>query len=151
MKKNVLLFLLLFSLSSAAQTRIIAYATGPAATIIQYPVDKLTHIIYSFLKIQHDTLTFYNQDQQNNVQQLVALKATNPQLKIMVSVGGWSGCSFCSDLFASDKHRKNFAKTSVALFKQYGIDGLDLDWEYPAIEGFPAINTMRLINIILPN
>jgi chitinase len=56
----------------------------------------------------------------------------------MVSVGGWSGCSFCSDLFASEEHRKNFAGTTVALFKQYGIDGLDLDWEYPAIEGFPG-------------
>ncbi len=56
----------------------------------------------------------------------------------MVSVGGWGGCSFCSDLFASEEHRKIFAKTTVTLFKKYGIDGLDLDWEYPAIEGYPG-------------
>jgi len=138
MKKRLLYFFLFISLSASAQTKIIAYATGRAETIKQYPVDKLTHIIYSFLKIQNDTLTFRDSTQENTVQQLVALKATNPQLKIMVSVGGWSGCSFCSDLFASDEHRKNFAKTTVALFKQYGIDGLDMDWEYPAIEGFPG-------------
>ena len=130
--------LLLISLSSTAQNKIIAYATGPAETIKQYPIEKLTHIIYSFLKIKNDTLTFHNLDQENTVRQLIALKATNPQLKIMVSVGGWSGCSFCSDLFANDKHRKNFAKSTVFLFKKYGIDGLDLDWEYPAIEGFPG-------------
>ena len=138
MNKNILIFFLLFSLSSAAQTKIIGYATGKAETIKQYQVDKLTHIIYSFLKIQNDTLTFHNQDQEKTVRQLVGLKATNPKLKIMVSVGGWSGCSFCSDLFASKEHRNNFAKTTVALFKQYGIDGLDLDWEYPAIEGYPG-------------
>jgi chitinase len=138
MKKFPLSLFLLFSLPAAAQSRIIAYATGPAETITQYPVNKLTHIIYSFLKIQHDTLTFYNEAQESTVRKLVALKATNPQLKIMVSVGGWSGCSFCSDLFAGDEHRKNFARTTVALCKQYGIDGLDLDWEYPAIEGYPG-------------
>ena len=139
MKKIVLFFFLFISISSSAQPyKIIAYATGKAETIKQYPIDKLTHIIYSFLKIQNDTLTFHNQEQENTVRQLAALKATNPQLKIMVSVGGWSGCSFCSDLFASDKHRKNFAKTTTALFKKYGIDGLDLDWEYPAIEGYPG-------------
>lgn len=138
MNKNFFSFFLLVSLSSAAQTKIIGYATGRAETIKQYPVGKLTHIIYSFLKIQNDTLTFHNEDQEKTVLQLVALKATNPQLKIMVSVGGWSGCSFCSDLFASEEHRNNFAKTTVSLFKQYGIDGLDLDWEYPAIEGYPG-------------
>jgi chitinase len=26
----------------------------------------------------------------------------------------------------------------VALLKQYHINGLDLDWEYPAIEGYPG-------------
>src|SRR4029077_14035524 len=139
-----LFFFLIIYLSAAAQSigpvspRIIAYATGSAEAIKQYPVDKLTHIIYSFLKIQNDTLSFRDSTQENNVRQLVALKATYPQLKIMVSVGGWGGCSFCSDLFDSAEHRENFAQTTVALFKQYGIDGLDLDWKSPAIEGFPG-------------
>jgi len=142
MKKSLLYLFLLFSFSLSAQHKtpykIIAYATGNAATIKQYPIDKLTHIIYSFLKIQNDTLTFRDSTQENTVRQLVALKQIYPQLKVMVSIGGWSGCSFCSDLFADTAHRQNFARTTAALFEQYNIDGLDLDWEYPAIEGYPG-------------
>jgi chitinase len=123
---------------SAQQHKIIAYYTGNGEEIKQWPVSKLTHIIYSFLKIQNDTLTFHNEKQENNLRQLVDLKMQYPQLKIMVSIGGWGGCAFCSDVFANAKHRNTFAKTTVALFKQYGIDGLDLDWEYPAIEGYPG-------------
>lgn len=142
MKKGLPLFFQCFFFYTSAQQiqpyKIIAYATGPAETIKQYPVNKLTHIIYSFLKIQNDTLTFHNEEQRNSLQQLVKLKKDRPGLKIMVSVGGWSGCSFCSELFAAAAQRQNFARTTVALFKQYDIDGLDLDWEYPAIEGYPG-------------
>jgi chitinase len=140
MKKVLLLFFLFVNLSLAAQQsyKIIAYYTGNGEAIQQWPVDKLSHIIFSFLKIQNDTLTFHNAKQETSLRQLAELKKQYPQLKIMVSVGGWGGCGFCSDLFASAAHRKIFAKTTVALFKQYGIDGLDLDWEYPAIEGYPG-------------
>lgn len=140
MKKILFSFFLFFSLTLTAQQpyHIIAYYTGNGEAIKQWPVDKLSHIIFSFLKIQNDTLTFHNEKQENSLRQLVELKKQYPQLKIMVSIGGWGGCSFCSDLFASATHRKMFAKTTVALFKKYGIDGLDLDWEYPAIEGYPG-------------
>lgn len=118
--------------------KVIAYYTGNGETIRQYPVGQLTHIIYSFLKLQNDTLTFHNEGQRRSLEQLVALKKEYPQLKIMVSIGGWGGCAPCSELFSSAEHRSVFAKTTVALFKQYDIDGLDLDWEYPAIEGYPG-------------
>ena len=118
--------------------KIIAYYTGDGNTIQQYPVKKLTHIIYSFLSLQNDTLTFTNEKQRKTVEELVLLKQRNPQLKIMVSIGGWSGCAPCSELFSSEKHRETFAKTTVELFEKHGIDGLDLDWEYPAIEGYPG-------------
>lgn len=141
MKKLVILLFLCCPLIFYGQQekyKVIAYFTGNGQTIQQYPVHKLTHIIYSFLKLQNDTLTFHNEQQKQTLQQLVQLKKQYPQLNVMVSIGGWSGCAPCSDLFASAEHRRVFAKTTVELFKQYSIDGLDLDWEYPAIEGFPG-------------
>ncbi|MFA6151108.1 MAG: glycoside hydrolase family 18 protein [Chitinophagaceae bacterium] len=133
-----LTFLLSCTIQIHAQQKIIAYYTGDATTLQQYPLHKLTHIIYSFVKLQNDTLMLRDAQQEKTVRELVLLKKKYPQLKIMVSMGGWSGCEPCSDLFASPAHRKTFAITSVALFKKYGLDGIDLDWEYPAIEGFPG-------------
>ncbi len=118
--------------------KIIAYYTGNGETIRQYPLDKLTHVIFSFLKLQNDTLCFHNDQQRESLRQIVALKKDHPHLKVMVSIGGWSGCAPCSELFASAEHRQTFARTAVSLFRANGIDGLDLDWEYPAIEGYPG-------------
>ncbi len=130
--------LLSFAVWGQKKYKVIAYYTGNGETIRQYPVHQLTHIIYSFLTLHNDSLTFRNEQQQQTLQQLVQLKKDYPKLKVMVSIGGWGGCAPCSDLFASADHRNNFAKTAVDLFKQYDIDGLDLDWEYPAIEGYPG-------------
>ena len=140
MKKILLVFFVLAftQLPAQKQYKVIAYYMGNGETIRQYPLDKLTHVIFSFLRLQGDTHTFRNDDQKKSLQQLVELKKEYPQLKIMVSIGGWGGCGPCSELFSSAEHRINFAKNTVALFKQYGIDGLDLDWEYPAIEGYPG-------------
>ncbi|MGC4059276.1 MAG: glycoside hydrolase family 18 protein [Chitinophagaceae bacterium] len=103
-----------------------------------FPLNKLTHIIYSFVKLQNDSLVLRDSSQEKTVHQIVALKRKYPHLKIMVSMGGWSACAPCSDLFADAKHRTTFAKTTVALLRKYKLDGVDLDWEYPAIEGFPG-------------
>lgn len=141
--KKIFPFFLLFTVKTVncqlyAHNKIIAYYTGNGKIINEYPVNKLTHIIYSFLHLQNDTLSFRNQEQRLIVEELVVLKKKNPQLKIMVSIGGWGGCAPCSELFSNETHRAIFAKTTVALFEKYGIDGLDLDWEYPAIEGYPG-------------
>lgn len=141
MKKVLLLFCLLFHVivqsQSSPKHKIIAYYTGDGELIQKYPVHQLTHIILSFMRIQNDTLGFRNDKQKQTLRDLVALKSKNPQLKIMVAIGGWGGCAPCSELFASADHRRTFAKTTVALLKEYGADGLDLDWEYPVIEGYP--------------
>jgi chitinase len=142
MKKLLLLYILTLSQIAFAQKKssykVIAYYTGSSERLQHYPLEKITHLIYSFVKLRNDTLMLRDTKQEQNVLQIVALKKKYPQLKIMISMGGWSGCAPCSDLFANADHRKTFAKTTVALLKKYNLDGLDLDWEYPAIESYPG-------------
>lgn len=142
MKKILCTLCLLASLLCQAQEKqtykIIAYYTGTAERLQTFPLHKLTHIIYSFVQLRNDSLMLRDAEQERNVKAIVALKKQYPHLKIMVSMGGWSGCAPCSDLFADAKHRKTFAQTTLNLLTKYHLDGIDLDWEYPAIEGFPG-------------
>jgi len=69
---------------------------------------------------------------------MVSLKAKNPDLKVLISLGGWGGCQTCSDVFSSKTGRKEFTKSIKELYNYFGIDGLDLDWEYPTVSGFPG-------------
>ena len=66
--------------------------------------------------------------------QLRALKARNPRLKIIVSVGGWGADGF-SDAAASDASRRIFADSAADLLARNDLDGIDLDWEYPGLPG----------------
>jgi chitinase len=54
-----------------------------------------------------------------------------------LSLGGWGGCKDCSTAFATDTGRKAFARSTKKLMKYFHTDGIDLDWEYPAIAGYP--------------
>lgn len=46
------------------------------------------------------------------------------------------GCETCSPVFATDAGRKEFAESVEKLNNYFKTDGIGLDWEYPAIEGF---------------
>ncbi|BFH63594.1 glycosyl hydrolase family 18 protein [Paenibacillus azoreducens] len=69
---------------------------------------------------------------------LRSLKAAHPQLKTILSVGGWTWSNRFSDTAASDTTRKTFAKSAVDALRAYGFDGVDLDWEYPNVEAIPG-------------
>ena len=89
----------------------------------------LTHINYAFALIKDD---FESLDikKPNRLQQVVALKKQNPNLKVVLSVGGWGAGNF-SEMAGDANHRRKFAENCLAAVKQYGLDGIDIDWEYP--------------------
>ena len=117
---------------------IIAYYSGDATGFRQYPTEKLTHIIYSFLHLQGAVFAFDKPQDQATVAALVALKAQHPQLKVMLSLGGWTGCPTCSQVFATEPGRREFAASVKQVLAATHTDGIDLDWEYPAIAGPPG-------------
>lgn len=143
MKLLSLVFILfLFVQTARSQTSpkqeiaVIAYYAGDAESVKAYPVEKLTHIIFSFCHLKGNEISVRNMKDTLTIQQLVALKQRNPSLKVILSLGGWGGCETCSSVFSTKKGRKEFAKSAKKLNKYFKTDGIDLDWEYPAIPGF---------------
>ncbi|RPD44389.1 glycoside hydrolase family 18 protein [Hymenobacter sediminis] len=116
----------------------IAYYAGNATGFRQYPTEKLTHIIYSFLHLQGARLAFDTPQDQATVAALVALKQQHPQLKVLLSLGGWGGCETCSQVFATAQGRSAFATSVKEILTATHTDGIDLDWEYPAVAGPPG-------------
>lgn len=142
-KKTLLFLFLLFVASNALAQKpntftVIAYYSGGPEQIDSLAVEKLTHIIYSFCHLKGHKLTVDNSRDSLTIRRLVGLKKRNPQLKVILSLGGWGGCRTCSEVFNSEAGRKEFTQSVLALCQTYKTDGLDLDWEYPTIEGYPG-------------
>ena len=78
-----------------------------------------------------------------NFNQLKELKAANPKLKIVMSIGGWSWSNEFSQLASTQAGRDAFVQSCVDQYINGNIpglapgaakgifDGIDLDWEYP--------------------
>lgn len=106
--------------------------------------DKLSHINYAFANISSD-LTIkggYPDVDEANMRDLVKLKKINPDLKIIIAVGGWTWSGRFSDAALTQKSRDKFADSVVDFIIKYDLDGVDIDWEYP-VSGGLAANSRR--------
>lgn len=106
------------------------------------PLEKLTHIIFSFSHIVDGEMKFSNPENKENLKQLIAQKSRNPKIKIMIACGGWGADGF-SDMANSSNSRQKFINSTIKFIEEYKLDGLDIDWEYP---GIPAAGTKSSIN-----
>ncbi|HYS54390.1 MAG TPA: glycoside hydrolase family 18 protein [Thermoanaerobaculia bacterium] len=114
--------------------RIIAYVHR-RADMYRISAEKLTHINYAFGKVSEGgDLIIDERSAPAHFSQLQALKAKNPKLKVILSIGGWGADNFSLAAF-NETTRRKFAAGAIALIKRYALDGLDLDWEYPGQPG----------------
>ncbi|KAF4532929.1 hypothetical protein B566_EDAN015641 [Ephemera danica] len=80
-----------------------------------------THAIYSFI---------------GAIKRFNNLRLSNPNLKTLVAIGGWNaGSTTFSSVCGNTALRAKFVDNLYNFVKQYGFNGLDLDWEYPAQRG----------------
>lgn len=141
---GTLSLLLFFVLQSAAQNPgqtkpfVISYYSGSSERLDSFDVQQMTHLIYCFGHLKGNRFHLSAQKDTLLIQKMVGLKKKNPQLKVLLSLGGWGGCGPCSDVFGTDAGRKEFARSVKEVNSYLKTDGIDLDWEYPAIEGYPG-------------
>ena len=66
------------------------------------------------------------------MKQVIALKSVNPKLKVMLMIGGWGIKADGFSMMARDADKRTeFCKSVKSLLDEYGLDGVDIDWEYP--------------------
>ena len=93
----------------------------------------MTHINYAFGHV-NDTFNGVRIDNPERLRMIVGLKKQNPNLKVMLSVGGWGSGRF-SEMAATAENRTSFARDCKRIAEEFGLDGIDIDWEYPTQGG----------------
>lgn len=95
----------------------------------------MTRIYYAFANIENGRMVEgFAQDAQN-IPLVTALRRENPRLQVVISVGGWLWSGGFSDAALTEESRRVFAASAVEFVRRYGLDGLDVDWEYPGMAG----------------
>jgi len=134
----ILIVALLFTLPLQAQaplsSQVIGYvfSRGLAIAPEEIAAKKLTRIHYAFIDTQNGALRTPTAIDAQNLATLAGLKQVNPALTIVASIGGWSRSEDFSDIALTAESRAKFAASCVHLVEQYQLDGVDIDWEYPA-------------------
>lgn len=113
------------------------------------PADQLTHLNFAFLDFDaNGELMFTDKDAATGapvgmdgvtwgaanagiLNAMQDLRAKNPNLKIGVSLGGWSKSGDFSTVSANESVRKHFVDNVMKFIKYTNMDFVDVDWEYP--------------------
>lgn len=110
---------------------ILAYAMNDSLPLFtRRDVCRLTHINLAFGLIRNGLLDVSGL---SNLHLIENFRKWNPALRIVLSIGGWGAGGF-SDMAMTEEGRWNFSRSCKRVVEEYGLDGVDIDWEYPCSE-----------------
>jgi chitinase len=108
----------------------------------------MTHLVYKSAYLSHDgtiklgdafadiehlypTVNIEKEKILGSFGQLIKLKNQQPELKNIISIGGWKRSENFSFLSSTDAGRKKIAKSAIDFMKEYQFDGIEIDWQFP--------------------
>lgn len=117
-------------------------------TVDKIPWSKITHINYAFAQVSAqnkielmDRTAAIEKDYpgqltnlpfKGHFNQLIKYKQQYPDVRTLISVGGWAGSGGFYAMANSEAGRETFANSVVSFLRTYQFNGVDIDWEYPS-------------------
>ncbi|KAI8404441.1 hypothetical protein FOFC_15936 [Fusarium oxysporum] len=111
------------------------------------PASQITHLLYAFMGVRADGTVYstdsyadlqkhFDDDRSGSnaygcVEQIYGLKKKYRHMKVLLSIGGWTLSTNFPAAASTAATRKRFASSAVDIMKDWGFDGIDVDWEYP--------------------
>lgn len=107
---------------------ILAYAMNDALpSITREDLSRLTHVNLAFGLVKDGLLDLSGL---TNIGLLKRFREWNPEIHIVLSVGGWGAGGF-SNMAMTAAGRERFARSCAEAVERLCLDGIDIDWEYP--------------------
>ena len=123
--------------------RVIGYVTDTGAQISDAQLEQLTHVNYAFA-LPHDDGSLQQVANPWKLQDYVE-RAHARGVAVLISVGGWGPDPQFEALAADPASRARFVDEVTAMVAEFGLDGADIDWEYPdpgaSAENFVSLMT----------
>ncbi|MBW8847332.1 MAG: hypothetical protein JF607_20395 [Burkholderiales bacterium] len=155
MKKSLIAALALAAALAHAQTKPVVgtyiLAERGVDVVEQLKPGRVTHLLYAFLLVcgegqrakeaeacqgQPNFSIAPHADQATFTAAFERLKARDPQVQVLASVGGWGGSDPFFHLAASAAGRAAFVNHATDWLRAHQVfDGLDIDWEHPGSNG----------------
>jgi chitinase len=110
-----------------------------------------TDIVYKYLSLQRNQLTFsdHSPKELQNIKKFTNLKYAEPYPNVLGSVGGRSLSSIdFSDVAKTKESRELFASSAARFLYYTDFDGLELDWEFPTLNGGTPEDKANFISLL---
>lgn len=107
---------------------IMAYAMNRGLlTMTEDDAKRLTHVNLAFGVLRDGLVTI---DGLPDIGRIERIRAWNPQIQIVLSIGGWGAGGF-STMAMTPEGRARFIESAVKILDEHRLNGVDIDWEYP--------------------
>lgn len=123
------------------RTAPVAAAYYPSWSVSSNPPDELNFakfdiLFFAFATPNASSTLKWDSESQDTLRKLVSsARKSGKGTKIVLSVGGWLGSYWFSNAVKTAANRTKFHNALVEAVITFGLDGIDIDWEYPNSEG----------------
>ncbi|HZZ94911.1 MAG TPA: glycoside hydrolase family 18 protein [Usitatibacter sp.] len=127
------------SISGCAHHEVVGYYAGwkPASAIAPHDVTVVNYA-FAYVSVDGSLIDEGSPMEEAALARLAALKRADRDLRVMVSVGGWTRSNRFSGMADDVRMRAAFIQSAIAFLRRHRFDGIDIDWEYPGDIGYPC-------------